>query len=1796
MAGQDTTVVYKAIANFTALNSAIDKTKRKVQELRAEEAKANAASLTEADFLAAAQEGRAKSLDGYAKKLKNYKQLLDSVAKAENSLGGGGASKSVKAQSDAVDKLNERLEKMQKLLREQAAPAPPSGGTRGTSDAAKINRIAKAVEGHAAAEAAYTSVAGAANTLRGAEARSYDKLTKALAGYTAARLAANAADKGAVGAPFPQAPGAGASKFGPGAMPPRKRRAAAPQDNARFVTGLDPQTGDLDTSVDRLADAMARLKRETNNFGAGEGFKELSAGIYDSEKAASKFESTFENVRDLFHPGGGGGGRGGGGGGRGFFGEAADGARDFGRGMRDAEKEGTRFSRFFNVLRNNVTGVYDDIRNFDGAIGGLAKKLAGLGGKSFEFLNFGFRAPLVVIITLIGAVISAIDPLVAVLGSAGIAVAGLASNFASLSGVLLALPGILGAVLSAVGAVKIAFGGILGSGGVFALAAQAKKSKGKASAAAARDDSNDLEPLTAAQMKLLNSPDMVAEGLKQADAQLKLNKARKDGKVILDGLVFSQKQLNMLQAQANLQSAKENLANVMADPNSTKGDKLQAEAAYLRAQQAIQNPKKKATAGASTAANDQKAYEDALAKLSPSAQKFVKAIQEIAPAWNTMKNSIQEAFFGEIAKDFDKIKDIIPEIGDLLIPVARAVGKFFDKLLVQVSSPEWASDIQQIGTLFGQIIDVMGDGLIDLLGVIKDLIIAAGPFTLVILGFLADGAKHLKDIVGTAKDDGSLATWLDTVAKRLEQWWKIVSNLAKTIFYFGKALNLSGDGAADFGDKMVKSLDKMTGGWLKNAKEAAKPGSDFQTFLKNIQPLLTQVSGLMGDFFGWFAKTASDPEVIKSATSLVKAIRDAGPQLADFFKSMSDAKLGEQVVKVIGSAVELIDHLANSGVVAALKLILTVLQFLLDVLNTAGESGLLGVLSPFIFLGTLAFAGFFALFGALQAINMMTFGGLKWILKALLGDRLKNALDNLKNFGLKNSAEDGAKSPRFRPPGNPGIKTPGKTGSGTQERPFPNAADADEFSRTGKNPPGWMGTDTPDGPIFHPDPDYVSPEARAKAAREAYLKDNNLKEGSLLDDGVGAPKAPVNTPGEPYYSPPGRPNEDFSNGSVRMEQRPDGTYRAERGQNVPRPAGAAAADARAEADFLARMSKANEAGGKQAEQATKGFWSKFVARLKDLAKNSEEGSSNLFTRWPIGDPARPVPTYDLNDPTGTPKPVFNIDETGPAPRPRAPMPGAPAPKAPKTYNIDEGPRPGDKLPTSPRPAPIEPRPVYELPDAEAAITKGGRLSRLAPIAGKIGKVALNPIGELIGALGKTGIGKAIAGSKIGTAVGTVAKPLAKLLPGLGLVLGAADTVGMGINAATANGGNGDKEFYKASREGRDNDALWRGLGVIGGQTAEGSLNGLGIGTPFGPIGMGIGAAAGAIYGTGTGVASLLGVNNIKKVAGTKNKKLRNSLLGTATGSGQFGGDVLGTAIDIPENAINANKDLNKAFKPVQDWMDSVQKGIGDTWNSFLNGGGKGKNRWPGILHVFEMKNLIKANKRLNEVFKPVQDWMNDVQHNIAGAWEGFLNGDGKKGGWPGALHLFDPKTLGDIQSGLNSFFKPLEDWLNGIQDGVTNWWQSIFGGGAKTPPPTKNKSSFGGGGTFATGGYVSQIGRMSGLMRAQGTDTVPAMLTPGEFVMKKSAVDRIGTAQLHALNSGQAAASYFADGGFVSAPSMGIPSSLSAPSIQQSVSSPTVNDRSIAIHGLVINNPVPESGSKSVARNLRSMAFFGSPR
>lgn len=115
-------------------------------------------------------------------------------------------------------------------------------------------------------------------------------------------------------------------------------------------------------------------------------------------------------------------------------------------------------------------------------------------------------------------------------------------------------------------------------------------------------------------------------------------------------------------------------------------------------------------------------------------------------------------------------------------------------------------------------------------------------------------------------------------------------------------------------------------------------------------------------------------------------------------------------------------------------------------------------------------------------------------------------------------------------------------------------------------------------------------------------------------------------------------------------------------------------------------------------------------------------------------------------------------------------------------------------------------------------------------------------------------------------------------------------------------------------------------------------------------------------------------------------------------------------------------------------------------------------------------------------------------------------------------------TLTDAWNRLKNAVQGVRDWVAGVIGGIADW---VTGnkGGTTQKKLSKNpfyKSLFGGL-FFSRGGFVNYLAQggsplLGGIFQPRGTDTVPAMLTPGEYVLRKRAVDSLGTNFLDNLN------------------------------------------------------------------------------
>lgn len=141
--------------------------------------------------------------------------------------------------------------------------------------------------------------------------------------------------------------------------------------------------------------------------------------------------------------------------------------------------------------------------------------------------------------------------------------------------------------------------------------------------------------------------------------------------------------------------------------------------------------------------------------------------------------------------------------------------------------------------------------------------------------------------------------------------------------------------------------------------------------------------------------------------------------------------------------------------------------------------------------------------------------------------------------------------------------------------------------------------------------------------------------------------------------------------------------------------------------------------------------------------------------------------------------------------------------------------------------------------------------------------------------------------------------------------------------------------------------------------------------------------------------------------------------------------------------------------------------------------------------------------------KKTQEYCTQVGQSMGSAMADFIKGNKSAS-----------QALADFVRGLiNNAISILSEWLGvfAIYSAFPTWASGM------TPADMANKTVFGIQ-KKATGGYITGAGTGT-------SDSIPAMLSNGEYVLRSSAVDRIGIGTLNAMNAG--AVPQFSEGGSV---------------------------------------------------------------
>lgn len=388
--------------------------------------------------------------------------------------------------------------------------------------------------------------------------------------------------------------------------------------------------------------------------------------------------------------------------------------------------------------------------------------------------------------------------------------------------------------------------------------------------------------------------------------------------------------------------------------------------------------------------------ENATTPISRSGRAFVEAAADIGIAWRGLRQNVQESFFSQFVGEMDQVQGMLPSLEVLLTKSGAALGRFVKGAIGLISSGDFKADIEEFGAINERLTDNFGKGFLSLINIFRNLVMAASPLLERFSTAFAEGADNLDRLIGTARADGSLQAWLSDVGDTIAKWWEVIKDLTMTIGNFGRAMK-------PFNDWMLAGLREMMNEWRAASEAALDPASKFQEFLRNIQPLLREVDGLLGDFFAWFGREASDQGNIDEMTNIVRIIRDElGPAIGSILDTLQETGVGTAFVEALSSIVGIIDAVLKNGGAEGFKIFLNIVRDMFNFFQDAANDPALrpfiqflttslGILAAITFVGK--FTGLFALFSWLlrmgAAVNVLRFlsalGGLKNLGAGLAG-------------------------------------------------------------------------------------------------------------------------------------------------------------------------------------------------------------------------------------------------------------------------------------------------------------------------------------------------------------------------------------------------------------------------------------------------------------------------------------------------------------------------------------------------------------------------------------------------------------------------------------------------------------------------------------------------------------------------------------------------------------------------------------------------------------------------------------------
>lgn len=382
---------------------------------------------------------------------------------------------------------------------------------------------------------------------------------------------------------------------------------------------------------------------------------------------------------------------------------------------------------------------------------------------------------------------------------------------------------------------------------------------------------------------------------------------------------LSNTQRDAAQSQAKSSRDVANAVQNLADLQKTQA--LQAKNSAQSVKDAAQAAKDAADA-MNNATPKTNAYKDALAKLTPAGQAFVKQLIAMKPLLDKLKATTQNGILPGASTGLKDIATLFPIINKGLGQAAKAIGGDFAKAGKELTTGPWKRDLPKLFTSNAKLTSLFGDAVIALLNIFRSVATAAIPLTEWLAKTVTLWLQNKAAAAEAAEQNGKMAKFFDKTRDVLSKLGSIFHNIGQALYNTGKA-------GSDFGRDLLDSLDKLTKRWA-DWTQTVQGQNSLKKWYDGARPVLTETGKLIGAISEGFSKLGSS----SATAAFIRQLRtQLGPAVEKLLQDLSGGDIGKSLITFLTNLVNLVDTMVSNGG-GSLNLLIRAFSDFFKVINT----------------------------------------------------------------------------------------------------------------------------------------------------------------------------------------------------------------------------------------------------------------------------------------------------------------------------------------------------------------------------------------------------------------------------------------------------------------------------------------------------------------------------------------------------------------------------------------------------------------------------------------------------------------------------------------------------------------------------------------------------------------------------------------------------------------------------------------------------------------------------------------------